>query len=183
MLSTSLIAALAFIHAGGAAAPPDPAPLVVHVAPGRVNLDPPEPAGPESEGAASMEWEEGMSLIPLPTIPNYYCKAFDDGCPMGTKKIDSNGNFVGCTNACTGRCTTCSGSQNPIALCVKKADQSCALALPLVKCGVTGSGACGTTPTPTSGPPDNNGCYCTPPTTYPSDAEVCLLLQCLGAAP
>ncbi|MBL9031432.1 MAG: hypothetical protein JNM80_06960 [Phycisphaerae bacterium] len=110
-------------------------------------------------------------------INNYECVGNDAGCPAGTKIIDASGNFVGCGAGCSGNCNACSGNtQVSPQLCSKKQGETCYLAVNTVNCGNKGAGTCGTTG---PGSPDNNGCFCTPPTAYPPSGERCDVRQCL----
>ncbi|MFN0131306.1 MAG: hypothetical protein ACKVW3_02045 [Phycisphaerales bacterium] len=109
-------------------------------------------------------------------VNNYECVTNDSGCPANTKLIDGSGNFIGCTAGCTGNCTACSGNlEISPTLCKYNPTYTCTLTLPLIRCGLQGTGACGTIG---PGSPDNNGCYCTPPATYPPSGTSCSFKSC-----
>lgn len=99
-------------------------------------------------------------------ITNYKCVAYDNGCPAATGFITGSGNWKGCTATCSGSCTRCSGSVYAAQLCKKSAGDTCSISNTTVNCGTKGTASCGTSST-LGGDPDNNGCYCGTPPSYP----------------
>lgn len=131
-------------------------------------------------------------ILPSPLDHNWKCK-WTANCPAGLVRTPK-GNYAGCTSwtdissyfGCTGQCVKCSGSTNPIKLCVP--------GLPSDSCvfvgGTGGAGqpvACGTkaylddcmyVATPPAGEPyaTPNGCYCrgvATPTNEPCTLQPC----------
>lgn len=101
-------------------------------------------------------------------INSYDCVTLHTGgCPAGTQIINDEGN-LGCNTGCTGTCTRCSGntSAGVVSLCKKKNNAICTLTLTKVQCGTKGSGTCLTA----TGGGDNQGCDCTTPASYGTDA-------------
>lgn len=119
----------------------------------------------------AVEYDETASPNP---ISNNKCQAFDQ-CPV-VRLINDQGNYVGCTAACTGSCEFCSASVCGAQLCVRSHGSTCDLSTTSVDCGKKGAGACAG---PLGGgPPDNRGCTCAPPATYPG--STCKVFQCLA---
>jgi hypothetical protein len=111
----------------------------------------------------------------LTGVNNDTCVAFDQGCPAGTRVIDSNGYLLGCTANCGGQCKVCSGSVFPASLCVRKPGGTCDIATTSVDCGLAGYANCFTAAPGT--PMDNRGCWCAVPESYQD--EQCFVRVCM----